>query len=42
MDIIEAKNGMDLTETESIKNRWQEYVEELYTKILMTQITRMM
>ena len=31
-----------ILETESIKNRWQEYVEELYTKILMTQITRMM
>jgi len=32
---------MDLTETEDIKKRWQEYTEELYKKILMTQITTM-
>ena len=25
-------NGMDLTETEDIKKRWQEYTEELYKK----------
>ena len=24
------RNGMDLTETEDIKKRWQEYTEELY------------
>ena len=30
----------DLTE-EDIKKRWQEYTEELYKKILMTQITMM-
>ena len=30
---------MDLTE--AIKKRWQEYIEELYKKILMTQITMM-
>ena len=30
---------MDLTEKEDIKKRWQEYTEELYKKISMTQIT---
>ena len=29
---------MDLTEAEDIKKRWQEYTEELYKKVLMTQI----
>ena len=28
------RNGMDLTEAEDIKKRWQEYVEELYKKDL--------
>ena len=28
------KNGMDLTEAEDIKKRWQEYAEELYKKDL--------
>ena len=32
---------MDLTEAEDIKNRWQEFTEELYKKIFMTQITMM-
>ena len=32
---------MDLTEAEAIKMKWQEYTEELYKKILMTQITTM-
>ena len=32
---------MDLTEEEDIKKRWQEYIEELYKKIFMTQITMM-
>ena len=32
---------MDLTEAEDIKKRWQEYTEELYKKILMTQKTAM-
>ena len=31
---IKDKNGMDLTETEDIKKRWQEYTEELYKKDL--------
>ena len=34
-------NGMDLTEVEDIKKRWQEYTEELYKKIFMTQIITM-
>ena len=29
---IKDKNGMDLTESEDIKKRWQEYTEELYKK----------
>ena len=32
MGTIEDRNGMDLTETEDIKKRWQEYTEELYKK----------
>ena len=31
---IKDRNGMDLTEAESIKKRWQEYTEELYKKDL--------
>ena len=31
---IKDKNGMDLTEAEDIKKRWQEYTEELYKKDL--------
>ena len=31
---IQDKNGMDLTEAEDIKKRWQEYTEELYKKYL--------
>ena len=34
MDSIKDRNGMDLTEAEAIKNRWQEYTEELYKKDL--------
>ena len=32
MGSIKDRNGIDLTETEDIKNRWQEYTEELYKK----------
>ena len=39
---IKDRNGKDLTEAEEIKKRWQEYTEELYKNILMTQITTMM
>ena len=42
MGSIKNRNGMDLTEAEDIKKRWQEYTEELYKKkIVMTQITMM-
>ena len=34
MGLIKDKNGMDLTEAEDIKKRWQEYTEELYKKDL--------
>ena len=34
MGSIKDRNGMDLTEAEDIKNRWQEYTEELYKKEL--------
>ena len=40
MGTIKDRNGMDLTETEDIKERWQECTEG-YQKILMTQITKM-
>ena len=36
------RNGMDLTEAEEIKKRWQEYIEELHKKDLLTQITMML
>ena len=40
MGSLKDRNGMDLTEEEDIKKRWQEYTEELYQKkIFMTQIT---
>ena len=42
MSTIKDRNGRDLTEAEDIKRRWQEYTEELYKNILMTQITTMM
>ena len=34
MGSIKGRNGMDLTEAEDIKKRWQEYTEELYNKDL--------
>ena len=34
MGSIKGRNGMDLTEAEDIKKRWQEYTEELYKKDL--------
>ena len=39
MGIITDRTGMELTEAEDIKKRWQEYTEELYKKIFMSQIT---
>ena len=41
MDTMKDRNGMDLTEAEDIKKRWQEYTEELYKKDFMTHITTM-
>ena len=37
MRSIKDRNGMDLTEAEDIKKRWQEYTEELYKKDLHDQ-----
>ena len=34
MGLIKDRKGMDLTEAEDIKKRWQEYTEELYKKDL--------
>ena len=41
MGSIKDRNGMDLTEALDIKKTWQEYIEELYKKIFMTQIITM-
>ena len=41
MSTIKDRKGMGLTKPEDIKKRWQEQTEELYKKILMTQITTM-
>ena len=41
MGSIKDRNGMDLTEAEDIKKRCQEYTEELYKRIFMTQIITM-
>ena len=37
MDSIKDRNGMELTEAEDIKKRWQEYTEEMYKKDLHDQ-----
>ena len=37
MGLIKDRNGLDLTEAEDIKKRWQEYTEELYKKDLHNQ-----
>ena len=47
MGSIKDRHGMDLTEAEDIKKRWQEYTEKLYQKktkkktIFITEITTM-
>ena len=42
MGTIKDRNGVDLTEAEETKKRWQQYIEELHTKkIFMTQIITM-
>ena len=38
---LKNRNSKDLTEADKIKKRWQEYREELYKNVLMTQITTM-
>ena len=40
MGSIKDRNGMNLREAEDIKKRWQEYTEEPYKKISMTQKTK--
>ena len=42
MGSIKDRNGMDPTEAEDIKKRWQAYAEELHKKISMTQIITML
>ena len=37
--MIKDRSSKDLTEAEEIKKSWQEYTEELYKEVLMTQIT---
>ena len=41
MGSIKDRNGMDLTEAEDTKKRWQEYTEDCTKKIFMTQIITM-
>ena len=39
--LIKDRNGMDLTEAEDIEKKWQQYTEELYKNIFMTNIIMM-
>ena len=41
MGTVKDRIEKDLTEAKDFKKRWQEYTEELYKKIFMTQITMM-
>ena len=41
MCLIKDRNGIDLTVVEDINKRWQEYTEELYKKIFMTDVIMM-
>ena len=41
MGTIKDRNGMDVTEAEDIKKRWQVFIEKPLKKIFMTQITTM-
>ena len=41
MGTIQDRNGMDLTEAEDIKKRWQEYTEDYTKKIFTTKIITM-
>ena len=38
---MKDRNIMDLKVAEDIKNRWQEYTEELYKNMIMTQVSTM-
>ena len=42
MGFIKDRNGVDLTEAEDVKKKWQEYTENYTKKTFMTQITMMM
>ena len=42
MGTIKDRNGMDLTEAEDIKKRWQEYMKNYSKKIFTTQIIMML
>ena len=39
--MIKDQSSKDLTEAEEIKKSWQEYTEELYKNVFMTQIATM-
>ena len=41
MGSIKDRKGMDLTEAEDIKKRWQKYTEELHKNLHMTQVITM-
>ena len=41
MGLIKDRNGMDLTEAEDLKQRWQEYIEDYTKKIFTTKIITM-
>ena len=41
MSTIKDRNGIDLTEAEDVKNRWQEYTEDSTNRIFTTQIITM-
>ena len=41
MGLIKDRNGMDLTEAEDIKKKWQEYMKNYTKKIFTTQIITM-
>ena len=41
MGTTKDRNDMDLREAQDIKKKWQEYTGELYKKIFMTQIAKM-
>ena len=42
MGSVKDRNGMDLTEAEDIKKRWQEYTEEVSKEIFTTQVITML